>query len=138
MTERTPLTIKGMNINDVVSQTFQNQAIERFNRNRNLYNQNKETTDGLIDKLKLNINHETKFTIFEKPKNPHQPETQINITNIKITDTSIVFSRSDNPEKRISMNYMSFCILTKLTIRNQNGLLEKNLTLTAPKLDQTR
>ncbi|MDD4135868.1 MAG: hypothetical protein PHN66_02230 [Candidatus Shapirobacteria bacterium] len=145
MTERIPSAIKGMNISDAISQTFQNQAIERFNRNRTLHIQNKKTTDEIISKLKSNINPKTKFTIFEKPKNPQQSEAQIDITNIEITNTSVIFSRSDNPEKQTTLNYLSFCILTKLVNRNSNGLLKENFDITSqwqllpttPKLDQT-
>jgi len=137
MTERIPLAIKGMNINYVISQTFQDQMIERFNIKTRLYKQNKETAKQIINKFELTTTPETQLTIFEKPKKHGQPDTRIDLTNFQISNDKVSFSRSDNPDKRINMDYMSFCILTKLVTNNSKGLLEENLTLTTPKLDQT-
>jgi len=138
MTERQLSAMKGAQINDAINQHFQNENIKRFKENTALYTKNEKIAEKIIDKLELTLTPETKFTIFEKPKIPNQPETQINITDIGITNKSVIFSRSDKPEKRISMNQPAFCILVKLANRNDHGLLEENLALTTPKLDQTR
>lgn len=139
MTERIPLGIKGMNINDAISQIFKDKTVERFKDKIELYNQNQKTAEQIINKFKPTIIPETIITIFEKSKNPQQPETQIDLTNFQISDSEISFLKSDNSKNRTSMKFVPFCIVTKLGIKNKNGLLEENLKIypTSTKLDQT-
>jgi len=145
MTERQLSAMKGAQINDAINQHFQDENKRRFKENTILFTKNQEISEKIIDKLKQVVNYETKFSIFEKPKSPNQPEKQISLTNIEITDKSVIFSRNDNPEKRISMKKPAFCILVRLANRNKNGLLEENFDITSqwqllpttPKLHQT-
>jgi hypothetical protein len=106
---------------------------------RNNHQKNIETSKKIIENFKKIITSETKIIIFEKPETIGQPDKQIELTNFQITDDKISFLRSDNPKNRTSMKFVPFCIVTKLGIKNENGLLEENLKIypTSTKLDQT-
>jgi len=130
---------KGPNIEAACGQERQNITDIRLKELQKIYQENQNTAGQIIDHFKSTITPETKLTIFEKPKKHGQPDTQINLANFEFSDNDeISFFRSDKPNTKTSMKYLPFCIITKLGIKNENGLLEENLALTTPKLDQTR